>query len=194
MFTGIIGEIGRVVDIVRNRPWNVTIHAPGTTDGLAVGDSVSVSGVCLTVIDILKTDFKVQISMETLKRTILNRMRIGMKINLERALRISDRLDGHIVQGHVDEVGVITGIQGSTEKILTIRPKTRSGAQLVNKGSIAVDGVSLTVSAVHTGNEFNVTLVPLTLARTNLSDRRVGDEVNLEYDIIGKYVARNLGV
>jgi riboflavin synthase len=194
MFTGIITEVGTVKTIRRGDPWTVTIQASNTTEDLAVGASISVSGVCLTATRVQTGEFDVQVSRETRNRSVFNTLTTSSKVNLERALKITDRLDGHLVLGHVDDTGVIKGISGRSEKIFLIRPRQNPGANVVMKGSITIDGVSLTIADVKPNGEFSVTLIPHTIRNTTFESKAVGHHVNLEYDILGKYVAQNMRI
>jgi len=190
MFTGIIQDIGSVARIDRKTPWELRVRAITLPSQLAIGDSVSVSGICVTVVGTTRNQFSVQISKETVNRTTVATLRIKDSVNLELPLKITDRFDGHMVQGHIDDVGQIVRITGKQEKVITIRPRNNPLAKLVLKGSVALDGVSLTVSQLKTNGDFAVTLIPLTLKKTTLGNIRVGQYVNIEYDIIGKYVAQ----
>jgi len=191
MFTGIIqdvGEIARVVPEGAQRRIAVRTHL--AMDGWHVGDSVGVDGCCLTVTEMAAGEFSAVLSPETLAVTVLGEVRAGRRVNLEPALRVGDALGGHIVTGHVDGVGVVTKVQEQGEhRLLGVRAPERLARYLVGKGSVAVNGVSLTVNAVE-GPVFSVNLIPHTLAHTNLGALRVGDRVNLETDLLGRYVER----
>ncbi|HYC15418.1 MAG TPA: riboflavin synthase [Stellaceae bacterium] len=190
MFSGIIAAVGRIGRIERSKGGlRLAIDADrlGLRD-VAVGDSIAVNGACLTVVKRGKKSFSVDVSRETLRVTAgLDR---EGEVNLEKALRLADRLDGHLVLGHVDGVGKVTGVeaQGASRK-LRIRAPASSSRYIARKGSIAVDGVSLTVNAVR-GAEFEVNLIPHTLAVTTLKDLRAGDSVNLEVDPLARYAER----
>ena len=190
MFTGIVREIGTISRIKRGNPWVMHMKAPVLAPGIKRGDSISVSGACLTAIDVQPDGFVVEVSNETIGRTIFKGAASGMKVNLEPAITMSSALDGHIVQGHVDGVGRVIRLTGSRQKEIWIRPDRDPGPLLVPKGSVTVDGVSLTVADLKPGGEFSVAIIPLTLADTTFQFRRGGDRVNLEYDVIGKYVDR----
>ncbi|HEU0041933.1 MAG TPA: riboflavin synthase, partial [Jiangellaceae bacterium] len=171
----------------------LTVRGPTVTSDAVHGASIAVNGVCLTVVDVGGGEFSVDVMRETLDRSALGSLTSGGPVNLERAVRASDRLGGHIVQGHVDGVGTIEsrtpGERWDVVRIALPEPVRR---YVVEKGSIAVDGVSLTVSAV--GEDwFEVSLIPTTLALTTLGLRRPGDPVNLEVDVVAKYVERLLG-
>lgn len=194
MFTGIIEKIGLVREVRRQRGGLVlVIEASLEGEPLRVGESVAVSGPCLTVERLLPSGFEVYASLETIERTTLGRLTQGHRVNLERALRLGDRLGGHILTGHVDGVGRVRSVVPSGDaKRVTILAPPEAARLLAPKGSVAVDGVSLTVNSVN-GHEFSVMLVPHTLRSTTLSDLRPGDEVNIEADILARYVATLLG-
>lgn len=190
MFTGLIADLGSVVGIERD-PDGATLEiATALADELAEGDSVAVNGVCLTATTIKDGAFRAQAMQETLRRSSLERLQSGSRVNLELALRADGRLGGHIVQGHVDGTGAIAGQRGEGfARVLEIKLAPRLARYLVEKGSVAVDGVSLTVSEVHEEG-FSVSLIPETLTRTNLGEVQVGDRVNIEADILAKHVER----
>jgi riboflavin synthase len=188
MFTGIIHAVGRVAAVKpAARSAQVEIDAgPLDLGDLAVGDSIACNGVCLTVVRLSAAGFTVDISGETIGTTA--GFGAGARVNLEKSLRLADRLGGHLVSGHVDGCGEVTAIdpvEGSRE--VMIRFPTQLGRYIARKGSIAVNGVSLTVNAV-TGGAFSVNLIPHTLAATNLADLEPGDRVNLEIDLVARYV------
>jgi riboflavin synthase len=193
VFTGIVEELGEVVgwdelpDAAR-----VTVRGPVVTSDANEGDSIAVNGVCLTVVGNEAGAFTADVMKETLVRSSLGALRVGSPVNLERAVRLQDRLGGHLVQGHVDGTGEIRAVAPDQHwTIVTISLPAELGRYVVEKGSITVDGVSLTVSAVgHT--EFQVSLIPTTLERTTLGRKAVGDPVNLEVDITAKYVEKLL--
>lgn len=198
MFTGIVEEIGTVVDIAfpggEDEDAVITIAGPLATSDVALGDSISVNGVCLTVSALPASgSFVADVMPESLRRTALGALSAGSRVNLERAVRADTRLGGHIVQGHVDAVGTLvsrtTGPRWDDLELAAPREITR---YVVEKGSITVSGVSLTVTGVH-DDGFGVSLIPTTLEATILGDLRPGDPVNLEVDIIAKYVERLLG-
>lgn len=193
MFTGIIEAVGTVTDIeLRGSAARLVVEAPELVAGVEVGDSVAVSGACLTATSISRGRIGFDAVRETLERTALADLAAGVHVNLERALRAGGRLDGHIVQGHVDGVGAVRELEQHGDDVqLYVRAEPDFTALLVEKGSVAIDGVSLTVVGVEdTG--FDVALIPHTLKHTTLGERRVGDRLNLEADILGKYVKRYL--
>ena len=179
----------RALDLRADPAW-LAIEGPAWVDELAVGSSVAVNGVCLTVVAVSDGAFRVEVVPETLRRTNLGDLAIGRRVNLERAARIGDRLDGHLVSGHVDAVGQLLSMDREGEaRWLTIAAPEAVMRYVVPKGSIAVDGMSLTVAA-RAEDRFQVTIIPHTWRVTNLCERKPGDRVNLEADIIGKYVER----
>ncbi len=193
MFTGLIEEIGRISG--SGRRGNIadfTIEADTVRDDLSIGDSIAVNGACLTVTVIGGSGFTVQAVEETLTRTTLGTLKRGSSVNLERALRLGDRLGGHLVQGHVDGTGQVVSIRKTGDNtILTISAGRDLERYIVEKGSITIDGVSLTVTSVGNG-ELCVSVIPHTLSVTTLRDVRTGDRVNLETDILAKYVEKLL--
>ncbi len=194
MFTGIIEEIGRIKQIQRGPDSAVlTIEGDSVFEEIKPGDSVAVNGICLTVVRLQARLFTVEVMAETLRKTGLAELKPGSRVNLERALRVGDRLGGHLVSGHIDGVGVITRRQQEDIAILTeIQAPPEVMKYVINKGSIAVDGVSLTV-VDFAGETFRVSLIPHTAKLTTLGYKKAGDRVNLEADIIGKYVERLMG-
>jgi riboflavin synthase len=191
MFTGIIEEIGRVEkDSMRGSNLRLKIKGSKILNGLKVGDSINVNGACQTVIETDPVSFTVEAVEETLKKTNLGRLKRNDPVNLERSLRFSDRLGGHLVTGHVDCVGKVKSIVKKDGSLLyEIELPGEYSAYLVEKGSVAVDGISLTVVDVRE-NSFAVSVIPFTLQNTSLGTKRVGDQVNIETDLIGKYVRR----
>ncbi len=191
MFAGIVEEIGVVDKIQRGeRSAQLSILAKTVLEGLEIGDSISVNGTCLTAV--LKTDrgFVVEVSPETLRVTNLGGLGVGDGVNLERALRLGDRVDGHLVSGHVDGVGIIRQRRSEGNAlVLSIDTPQDVLRYCVAKGSIAVDGISLTVNEL-TQSGFSVTIIPHTVKMTTLGIKAVGATVNLETDLIGKYVER----
>ena len=185
MFTGIIEEVGTVGELGDHK---LTIRAAKVMEDQKMGDSIAVNGTCLTVVAYDSTTFSVDLSPETLSRTSLGSLEQNHEVNLERPLAVSDRLGGHIVQGHVDATGRITSsrTEGNSQ-VLRVRYPERMRPYIVEKGFIAVDGISLTVVQKGTST-FTLSVIPFTLENTNLQDKGVGDRVNLEIDIIAKYV------
>jgi riboflavin synthase len=198
MFTGIVEELGEVVSVERRAgAARITVRGPRVTAGAQPGDSIAVNGTCLTVTGLSGGSFTADVMAETLRRTGLGDLAPGSPVNLERSLRVGDRLGGHMVQGHVDGVGdIVSWVPGEHWDVVRITVPPALGRYLVEKGSVAVDGVSLTISALGTeaGRPwFEVSLIPATLAGTTLGRAAPGSRVNLEADVIGKYVERMLG-
>jgi riboflavin synthase len=193
MFTGIITQIGKV-RAVRKQTGSMTAEIECSYPAIVLGESIAVDGVCLTAVTVGQSAFSANISSETLARSTLDRLAPGVRVNLERALAVGDRLGGHIVAGHVDGVGRVQVRErhGEYERFVFESPP-EVHRYIAEKGSVAIDGVSLTVNAV-SNNAFEVMLVPFTLAETTLSERKIGDRVNLEADVIARYVARALQV
>ena len=195
MFTGIVEELGQVeVLALGETSAQLTLHGPLVTSDAVHGASIAVNGVCLTVVehDAEAGRFTVDVMAETLSRTGLGELEAGAPVNLERAMAASSRFGGHIVQGHVDGTAtVLERVPGDRWEVVTFTLPTDLARYVVEKGSITVDGVSLTVSAV-TDDTFSVSLIPTTLALTTLGHRAVGDTVNLEVDVLAKYVERLL--
>jgi len=193
MFTGIVEGTGTVVTLAHSRSGGAArleVDAPWPAGELAVGDSVAVDGCCLTVVASIPGGFAADLVAETLRRTALGRLAAGAKVNLERPLALGGRLGGHLVQGHVDGVGRVLALQAVGEgREVRVELPEELARYVVEKGSIAVDGVSLTVAAVGRG-WFAVALVPHTLAATTLGERAPGDPVHLEVDVVAKYVER----
>lgn len=187
MFTGIAEELGLVKEFKQKSDTvEIKIACKKVLEETKLGDSIMTDGVCLTVTEITDSYYKADIMNESLKKTKFDRSLLGKEVNLERALRFSDRLDGHIVQGHVDGVGRLISINKNVYRFKTSR---EIGKFIVNKGSIAIDGISLTVS-FENDDIFEVSLIPETLSRTNLKNKRVGDLVNLETDILSRIVEK----
>jgi len=193
VFTGIVEELGSVQAVTDlGDAARLSITGPTVTSDARPGDSIAVNGVCLTVVDIVDGAFTADVMLETLRRSSLGAVVPGSPVNLERAARVDSRLGGHIMQGHVDGVATVLAVE-PTENWTTVSFALPEGLAryVVEKGSIAVDGVSLTV--VHVDDEsFSVSLIPTTLAHTTLGTRRPGDVVNIEVDVIAKYVERLL--
>jgi len=192
MFTGIVEELGEIVAIEHGADSAVVrVRGPLVTSDATPGASIAVNGVCLTVVEHDGQTFSVDVMAETLNRSSLGSLRAGTKVNLERAMAASTRFGGHIVQGHVDGTArILARRPGDRWEVVQLTPPELS-RYVVEKGSITVDGVSLTVSAV-TDDTFSVSLIPTTLELTTLGHKAVGDAVNLEVDVIAKYVERLL--
>jgi riboflavin synthase len=194
MFTGIVEELGEIVAIdPEGDSVALAIRGPLVTEDAVHGASIAVNGVCLTVVDVKDGVFTADAIKETLDKSSLGALEPGSKVNLERPVRLSDRLGGHLVQGHVDGVGTIISREpGERWDVVTVSLPPDLSRYLVNKGSITVDGISLTVVEAGT-DRFSVALIPTTLALTTLGHKKPGDPVNLEVDVVAKYVERMMG-
>jgi riboflavin synthase len=193
MFTGIIEELGSVHSVEeRGENARIVIAARVVTEGTNHGDSIAVNGVCLTALDIRHDSFAADVSRETLLRSTLGRLRPGTPVNLERAVTPATRLGGHIVQGHVDARGQLVGVEdhGESWTVRIAYPK-EIARYLVFKGSVAVEGISLTIAAL-TDDYFEIAIIPKTWEVTNLSHLKPGEDVNIEVDVLGKYIERLL--
>lgn len=191
MFTGLIEGTGTLVRIDRQGPdARMVIRADFALESVVLGESIAVDGACLTVVSHQKDVFAVDVSAETLSRTTLGRKAPGSRFNLERALRLGDRLGGHLVSGHVDGLGVLKNryAEGRSWRLVLGMPSELS-PYVIAKGSIAINGISLTVNGCETG-QFDVNIVPHTARATTIGDWQIGVEVNLETDLIGKYVEK----
>lgn len=193
MFTGLIAELGSVQNLSRQgNSYHLTVAAKKVMVNLKIGDSVAVNGVCLTVVKMGETWFTADVMPETVRLTNIGMLANGSKVNLERTLRLCDGLDGHIVSGHVEGLGTISSKRPEGIAVVTtIETPAELLKYIIKKGSIAIDGISLTVTEV-TEHSFSVSLIPHTAKETTLGFKAVGDKVNLETDIIGKYVERML--
>jgi riboflavin synthase len=193
MFTGIVTDLGRVRAVLPGGDTGYEITTRYDTGTVALGASIACSGVCLTVVAKGDDWFRVQASAETRARSTVGGWRVGTGINLERPLKLGDELGGHMVAGHVDGIGKLESIreEGDSTRLVFEAPAVLAGG-IASKGSVAVDGVSLTVNEV-TGGRFGVNIIPYTKAVTTLGALRVGDSVNLEIDLIARYVARLMG-
>lgn len=191
MFTGIIEEVGTVMSVKSSaNAMKLTIRAPKVTQDINMGDSIAVNGICLTACGLGKENFTVDVMGETLSRTSLKGSRCGSHVNLERALTLNGRLGGHIVSGHIDGTGTVTAIKNDDiARLITISAPQAVMDLIVEKGSVAVDGISLTVASVSSG-VFTVSVIPHTMDNTILTEKTPGDTVNLENDCIGKYVRK----
>lgn len=191
MFTGIIEGLGSI-DTLRSagRGKRLTVEADFTLDQTKIGDSIAVNGACLTVVKIGGKKFEVDLSPETLATSTFESAKRGDRVNLERAMRLSDRIDGHLVSGHVDGIGVIKKQEklGNTLMVTVAVPETLS-RYMIHKGSIAVDGISLTINVCES-QSFTVSIIPHTARLTTIGMKKKGDRVNIETDMIGKYVER----
>ena len=204
MLTGIVEAIGTIRGVQKGAQSSVlTIQTDGGQDGMRhggqtlndikIGDSVAVNGVCLTVANCETGFFSADVMHETLRRTNLGNLRMGSKVNLERALLANGRFGGHIVSGHIDGTGVVTKITKDDNAVwFEIRTSSQIMKYIIEKGSIAIDGVSLTVAEVQ-GEVFSISMIPHTLRATAFSNKQVGDSVNLENDLVGKYIEKFLG-
>ena len=190
MFTGIIEDIGEVIALKNeNKNLHISIKS-NITPELKIDQSVSHNGVCLTVVDINKSIYTVTAIDETLSKTNLRNLNIGDKVNLERAMKLGDRLDGHIVQGHVDQIGKCNNLEEVNGSwVFTFEYNNTLNNITIEKGSITVNGVSLTVVNSKI-NRFSVAIIPYTFENTNFKTLKIGDIINLEFDVIGKYVSR----
>ena len=185
MFTGIVEEVGIVSKITNN---GMTVKGSQVLSDVKLGDSIAVNGTCLTAVSFSNSEFSVDLSPETMRRTSLSQLTEGSRVNLERALSASDRMGGHIVQGHVDATGRITSIKPDGDSIIfRVKVPKRLDKYIVEKGFVAVDGISLTV-VKRGASSFTLAVIPYTLENTNLAVLSEGDQVNLEADILAKYV------
>lgn len=193
MFTGIVEEIGRIENIKKGTKSSVlTIKGKLVLEGIQLGDSIAVNGVCLTVTSFTAKAFTADVMHETLNRSSFLNLKVGNEVNLERAMSANGRFGGHIVSGHIDGTGKIVKIQKDDNAVwYTIKADEPIMKYIVEKGSIAIDGISLTVATLHK-DSFSVSVIPHTVSQTILSLKGVGDMVNLENDVIGKYIERLL--
>ncbi len=198
MFTGIVEAIGRISAIQKGpESAKISIEAPGLLEDVVTGASISVNGICLTVVEFDAKTFSADVMLETLNRSTLGELEAGGEVNLERAMSATGRLGGHIVQGHVDATGKIEAIREEPDwTVMEISIPRNLAAYVVEKGSITVNGISLTVASVTdsavTHQVFKISLIPTTLSATNLGTAKVGDKVNIEVDPLAKYVERLL--
>lgn len=195
MFTGLIAELGKVTAIKKGESSAVfTIDAPALISQIALGDSVSVNGVCLTATSIQGTAFTADVMVQTLSLTSLSQLAVGSPVNLELAALLTTRMGGHMVQGHVDGVATVVGLTpGDKWAQFDVKVPDHLAKYIVNQGSICLDGVSLTVGEINdSSNVVTVWLIPETLERTNLSSKAAGDLINVEVDVLAKYVERLL--
>ena len=194
MFTGIIEEVGVIKNITANsKSGKITILANKILDDTDLGDSIAVNGVCLSVSGINKNEFVADVMMETIRATNLGKLNIKDKVNLERAMSISSRFGGHIVTGHVDTVGIIQEFKREENAVwVSISAEEEFLKNIINKGSITIDGISLTVAYID-NKIFKVSIIPHTKLKTTILEKKVGNIVNLESDVIGKYIKHFLG-
>lgn len=193
MFTGLVAELGTVQRLARQgNSYHLTVGAKKVLENLKIGDSVAVNGACLTVVRMDDSGFTADVMPETVRLTNIGSLQPGSKVNLERTLRLCDGLDGHIVSGHVEGLGTVSEQRPEgIAVVVTISTPPELLKYIIKKGSIAIDGISLTVTEV-TDTSFSVSLIPHTAKETTLGLKKVGDSVNLETDILGKYVERML--
>ena len=191
MFTGLVEDIGKIGAFrLKKGSAVLSVKTKLPVRDLPLGASIAVNGACLTVVKKAQGTFTVDVSPETLKRTNLQMLSVGSLVNLEQPMRFQDRLGGHLVTGHVDGIGTVAAIKPQGDfTVFTFRVPATLGPLLVSKGSVAIDGISLTVNDCRR-DSFSVAIIPFTLQHTNLRGRRVGDKVNIETDLIGKYVQR----
>jgi len=191
MFTGLIEEVGEITSVTRKgNSAQITVKAGKILKDTKIGDSISTNGVCLTVTEKTSNTFTVDVMPETMNRSNLKNFKYGSKVNLERALRVGDRLDGHMVSGHVDGLGKIANYLKEDNAVwITVEADKSLLKYIIEKGSIAIDGTSLTVAYVD-DRSFKVSIIPHTGEATTLLDKKIGDEVNLECDMVGKYLEK----
>jgi riboflavin synthase len=196
MFTGIIEELGQVASIdINGQQRRLAVASSRLVKELKQGDSISVSGVCLTVVEISKSSFTCDLAQETWLRTSFSRLKPNAPVNLELPMRANGRFDGHVVQGHVDGVGTVRSferVRDSNDYVLQINVPSEITRYVVAKGSLAIEGISLTVAAID-GTNLRVAIIPHTAEVTNLRSLKSGDPVNLEVDVIAKYVEKMIG-
>lgn len=193
MFTGLIEETGLIKNkISLGGGIKLIINASKVMDNLSIGDSINISGACQTVIEKNKNSFSVEAVEETLKKTNFSKLRIGDRVNLERSMKAENMFGGHFVLGHIDTVGKIREIKKlTTSYLINIQFPKEFSKYLINVGSVAVEGISLTIAELK-NDFFTVSIIPHTMKETNLSFKKTGDEVNLEFDVLGKYVEKIL--
>jgi riboflavin synthase len=193
MFTGIIENKGRFLRVeYQGQKKRLTLELPMNLTEVQLGDSININGVCLTIVGKRGQTIQLDLSPETLQKTVLGGLKEGDKVNLERALRLTDRLGGHIVTGHIDGIGIIVEKRKEMDFLnFKIRIPKSISKYVVQKGSIAIDGISLTVNESQ-GEDIQLSLIPYTLEKTTLMDKKVGDQVNVESDVLGKYVEKLL--
>jgi len=194
MFTGLIEDKGKVVSLTQSgENWKLIVETALPVADIKIGDSIAINGACLTVEEMSGQLLTFHTLYETLDRTSLGTVKTGSSVNMERALRFGDRLDGHIVSGHIDTtVELISVEKTTTDIVVKLQVPKEYELQLIEKGSIAIDGISLTIAKL-TDSYFTVHLIPVTWDHTNLSEKKTGDRINIETDVIGKYIQRQLG-
>ena len=193
MFTGIIESFG-ILKRIEPKGEGKVLHIGCDLDlsGTRIGDSIAVNGACLTIVSLGKNVFKVDMAPETVERTTFKHLRPGSRVNIERALKLSDRIDGHLVSGHVDGTGTISSIKrNSNAVIIKIDVPSKLSADMIEKGSVSIEGISLTINEC-SDKDFQVSIIPHTADITTIGLKRVGDQVNIETDMIGKYVKKIL--
>ncbi len=190
MFTGIIEGLGKAVEIKAGDGMKLAIEADFSLDGTKIGDSIAVNGACLTAVSVKGKNFTVDVSPETVERTSFKDIKPGEVVNIERALKISDRIDGHLVSGHIDGTGILTSRKNmGNAVILRFSVSEKLSYYMIEKGSVAVDGISLTINEC--GKDFfEVSVIPHTAKITTIERRKVGDKINIETDMLGKYVEK----
>lgn len=193
MFTGLVSEIGKIISINKGiQSAKLTISGMKILQEVNIGDSISVNGICLTVTEYTQNSFTVDVMPETFRMTNLQQLQMNSEVNLEPALKVSDRLGGHIVTGHIDGTGIISKyVKEENATRITIDVEDDLHKYIIHKGSVALDGISLTVASVMK-NSFQVSVIPLTEKDTTLLNKKVGDKINIECDIVGKYVEKLL--
>lgn len=189
MFTGLIQEVGKISSVIHSPSGSeISIEAPQLIGEIKIGDSISTNGVCLTATKIQGTTFSIHAAKVTLEKTNLRSLHAGDSVNLELSLKLSDRLGGHLVQGHINQAAPIKSIKQKDENFdITLEAPSQLRKYMIQEGSIALDGISLTIANI-TDHDFTVTIIPHTLHHTNLNNRKVGDLVNIEVDMMAKYV------
>jgi len=194
VFTGIIESLGTIKQITSKGEGRVIkIDCDLDLSGTKIGDSIAVNGACLTVVRLDKNAFQVDMAPETVDRTTFKTLTTGARVNIERALKLSDRIDGHLVSGHIDGIGTVARVtKKSNAVIVQVNVSPALGADMIEKGSVAIDGISLTINQC-SPEDFEVSIIPHTAGITTIGLKRIGDGVNIETDMIGKYVKKSLG-
>lgn len=191
MFTGLVEEVGTVKYVLKSsKSAKISIEAKKILEDVKLGDSISTNGVCLTVTEFANNSFTVDVMPETIRHSNLRNIKIGSKVNLERALRVGDRLGGHLVSGHIDGVGIITEYKVEENATwVSIKAPSELLKYIIKKGSVALDGTSLTVAYVD-DEIFKVSIIPLTKEETTILSKKTGEEINIECDMVGKYIEK----